>query len=187
MHTFAFLHVGAAGGLSATQVRPPGPSAPQGQPSGAGPAPHVHFPGGRLCREALKSGHRAASDPVVRDTAEGLGPEGLPSGIGPAALCRRPTADHALYFCPAPSWAHPYKGRRISGFVQAIFGGFLSISPRSQKTSAFLGGAHSGQHPRHHLHHPHPWRTLMRMMPVMRGMLGMLSPKSGQLCRKRAT
>ena len=88
---------------------------------------------------ACKSGHRGASDPVVRDTAEGLGPEGLPSGIGPAALCRRPTADHALYFCPAPSWAHPYKGRRISGFVQAIFGGFLSISPRSQKTSVFWG------------------------------------------------
>ena len=90
MHTFAFLHVGAAGGLSATQVRPPGPSAPQGLPSGTGPAPHVHFPGGRLCREALKSGHRGASDPVVRDTAEGLGPEGLPSGIRPAALCRGP-------------------------------------------------------------------------------------------------
>ena len=52
-----------------------------------------------------------------------------------------PTADHALYFCPAPSWAHPYKGRRISGFVQAIFGGFLSISPRSQKTSVFWGAA----------------------------------------------
>ena len=139
MHTFAFLHVGAAGGLSATQVRPPGPSAPQGLPSGTGPAPRVHFPGDRLCREALKSGHRGASDPMVRDTAEGLGPEGLPSGIGPAALCRRPTADHALYFCPAPSWAHPYKGRRICGFVQAIFGGFLSISPRSQKTSVFWG------------------------------------------------
>ena len=90
MHTLAFLHVGAAGGLSATQVRPPGPSAPQGLPSGTGPAPHVHFPGGRLCREALKSGHRGASDPVVRDTAEGLGPEGLPSGIRPAALCRGP-------------------------------------------------------------------------------------------------
>ena len=88
---------------------------------------------------ACKSGHRGASDPVVRDTAEGLGPEGLPSGIGPAALCRRPTADHALYFCAAPSWAHPYKGRRISGFVQAIFGGFLSISSRSQKTSVFWG------------------------------------------------
>ena len=63
---------------------------PQGLPSGTGPAPHVHFPGGRLCREALKSGHRGASDPVVRDTAEGLGPEGLPSGIRPAALCRGP-------------------------------------------------------------------------------------------------
>ena len=94
--------------------------------------------GRRHWAAALKSGHRGASDPVVRDTAEGLGPEGLPSGIGPA-LCRRPTADHALYFCPAPSWAHPYKGRRISGFVQAIFGGFLSISPRSQKTSVFWG------------------------------------------------
>ena len=90
MHTFAFLQVGAAGGLSATQVRPPGPSAPQGLPSGTGPALCVHFPGGRLCREALKSGHRGASDPVVRDTAEGLGPEGLPSGIRPAALCRGP-------------------------------------------------------------------------------------------------
>ena len=33
---------------------------------------------------------RGASDPVVRDTAEGLGPEGLPSGIRPAALCRGP-------------------------------------------------------------------------------------------------
>ena len=39
---------------------------------------------------ACKSGHRGASDPVVRDTAEGLGPEGLPSGIRPAALCRGP-------------------------------------------------------------------------------------------------
>ena len=77
MHTFAFLHVGAAGGLSATQVRPPGPSAPQGLPSG------------RLCREALKSGHRGP-DPVVRDIAEGLGPQGLPSGIGPAAAADPP-------------------------------------------------------------------------------------------------
>ena len=50
-----------------------------------------------------KSGHRGASDPVVRDIAEGLGPQGLPSGIGPAALCRRPTADHALYFCAGPA------------------------------------------------------------------------------------
>ena len=132
MHTFAFLQVGAAGGLSATQVRPPGPSAPQGLPSGTGPAPRVHFPGGRLCREALKSGHRGASDPVVRDTAEGLGPEGLPSGIRPAALCRGPLPTMRYTF-------HPYKGRRISGFVQAIFGGFLSISPRSQKTSVFWG------------------------------------------------
>ena len=89
MHTFAFLHVGAAGGLSATQVRPPGPSAPQGLPSGTGPAPHVHFPGGRLCREALKSGNWGFR-PVVRDTAEGLGPQGLPSGIRLAALCRGP-------------------------------------------------------------------------------------------------
>ena len=46
--------------------------------------------GGRLCRVACKSGHRGASDPVVRDTAEGLGPEGLPSGIRTAALCRGP-------------------------------------------------------------------------------------------------
>ena len=41
-------------------------------------------------REALKSGHRGVINPRGRDTAEGLGPQGLPSGIGPAALCRRP-------------------------------------------------------------------------------------------------
>ena len=136
---------------------------------------------------ACKSGHRGASDPVVRDTAEGLGPQGLPSGIRPAALCRGPLPTMRRPCAILLRWARPYKGRRISGFVQASFGGFLSISSRSQKTSVLLGGAHSGQHPRHHLHHPHPWRALMRMMPVMRGMLGMLSPKSGQFCRKRAT
>ena len=46
--------------------------------------------GRRHWAAALKSGHRGASDPVVRDTAEGLGPQGLPSGIRPAALCRGP-------------------------------------------------------------------------------------------------
>ena len=136
---------------------------------------------------ACKSGHRGASDPVVRDTAEGLGPEGLPSGIGPAALCRRPLPTMSRPCAIILRWARPYKGRRISGFVQAIFGGFLSISPRSQKTSVFWGVPIVDSIPGHHLHHPHPWRALMRMMPVMRGMLGMLSPKSGQLCRKRAT
>ena len=83
---------------------------------------------------ACKSGHRGASDPVVRDTAEGLGP-----GIGPAALCRRPLPTMSRPCAIILRWARPYKGRRISGFVQAIFGGFLSISPRSQKTSVFWG------------------------------------------------
>ena len=95
--------------------------------------------GRRHWAAALKSGHRGASDPVVRDTAEGLGPEGLPSGIGPAALCRRPLPTMSRPCAIILRWARPYKGRRISGFVQAIFGGFLSISPRSQKTSVFWG------------------------------------------------
>ena len=52
---------------------------------------------------ACKSGHRGASDPVVRDTAEGLGPEGLPSGIRPAALCRGPlpTMRYTFALCQA--------------------------------------------------------------------------------------
>ena len=48
------------------------------------------------------------------------------------------------------------------------------ISPLSQKNEHSLGGAHSGQHPRHHLHHPHPWQTLMQMMQMMQVMRGML-------------
>ena len=95
--------------------------------------------GRRHWAAALKSGHRGASDPVVRDTAEGLGPQGLPSGIGPAALCRRPPPTMSRPCAIILRWARPYKGRRISGFVQAIFAGFLSISPRSQKTSVFWG------------------------------------------------
>ena len=60
---------------------------------------------------------------------------------------------------------------RGEGFAD-LFRQFLAAFPAESKNECFLGGAHSGQHPRHHLHHPHPWRTLMRMMPVMRGMLG---------------
>ena len=134
---------------------------------------------------ACKSGHWGASDPVVRDTAEGPGPEGLPSGTGPAALCRRPpptTADHALYFCAGPALIRG-EGFTDSSEFWRLFEHLLEES----KNECFLGGAHNGQHPRHHPHHPHPWRALMRMMPVMRGMLVMLSPKSGQFCRKRAT
>ena len=93
---------------------------------------------GRGVRWAAVSCQRV-NPATVRDIAEGLGPQGLPSGIRLSAPCRRPTADHVPNFCAAPSWAHPYKGRRICGFVQAIFGGFLSISPRSQKTSVFWG------------------------------------------------
>ena len=77
MHTFAFLHVGAAGGLSATQV-------PQGLPSGTGPAPHVHFPGGRLCREALKYiWHSVASTPPQNGHGSDKYPPPPPCGCGP--------------------------------------------------------------------------------------------------------
>ena len=124
MHTLAFLHVGAAGGLSATQVRPPGPSAPQGLPSGTGPAPHVHFPGGRLCREALKSGHWGASDPVVRDTAEGLGPEGLPSGTGPAALCRGPLPTMRYTFALRQAGPTLIRGEGFADLFRRFFAGF---------------------------------------------------------------
>ena len=129
---------------------------------------------------ACKSGHRAL--PVVRDIAEGLGPEGLPSGIRPSALCRRPTADHVPTMCRTFALKPRCQGGKRVRVHFSDFCDFLSISPRSQKNERFLEGAHSRQHPRHHLHHPHPWQTLMRMMPVMRVML---SPKSGHVCRKR--
>ena len=59
---------------------------------GASAPPTCIFPVAGCVAKRLNpaTGHRGASDPVVRDTAEGLGPEGLPSGTGPAALCRRP-------------------------------------------------------------------------------------------------
>ena len=85
-----------------------------------GPAPHVHFPGGRLCREALKSGHRGASDPVVRDTAEGLGPQGLPSGIG-AHSGQHPR--HHLH--------HPHPWRALMRMMPVMRGMLGMLSPKS--------------------------------------------------------
>ena len=82
---------------------------------------------------------RGASDPVVRDTAEGLGPEGLPSGTGPAALCRRPPPTMRrpcaiLLRCDLAA-----RGERMFGCVLGEKGSFLDRLPAESKTSVFRG------------------------------------------------
>ena len=65
------------------------------------------------------------------------------------------------------------RGGEFRGEYLAVALGDVHLSTWKKLETAWqcgahsLGGAHSGQHPRHHLHHPHHWQTLMQMMQMM--------------------
>ena len=76
---------------------------------------------------------------VIR--AAGLSPQGLPSGIRPRRPMPRTTAQNMR-----GTWARTFAlrqallmGEGFTDLFRRIFGGFLSISSRSQKTSVFWG------------------------------------------------